>query len=408
MLASGMLVAQTPNATNTQTIGKFLKLSKVPSGLETDNVLVRGTDGIVKFVPRSSIGGGSQVNADWLATSGVAMILNKPTIVGEDISGANYIIVKGKGTPSENGLEFSSKYILAKNMSPNGSVKSANNRVKIIVFPGEYSFSGDIEFDTEFVDIISITNNADIIIKSTGNCIVSANDVYIKGINTLTKALYTINSTNSLLKLENCEGGDGSFGNGSGTYTNCIGGIGSFAGNGGIASGTFINCIAKAYSFGGNTGSGNGTASGKFINCESKGDFSFGKRTVSGTFINCKSGSYSFGQSGGTPNGETVSGTFTNCTAGGFSFGGNGNCTASGVFTNCTAGDYSFGGYNGIASGTFIECVGGLQSFAGESSGVLSGRLIRCSLTSGTFRTVSAQGKTRFCLNADFSINTQN
>lgn len=80
VLASGMLVAQTPNATNTQAIGKFLKLSKVPSGLENDNVLVRGTDGIVKSVPRSEFGGGSQVNADWNATSGAAMILNKPII----------------------------------------------------------------------------------------------------------------------------------------------------------------------------------------------------------------------------------------------------------------------------------------------------------------------------------------
>lgn len=60
VLASGMLVAQTPNATNTQTIGKFLKLSKVPSGLATDNVLVRGTNGIVKSVPRSEFGGGNQ------------------------------------------------------------------------------------------------------------------------------------------------------------------------------------------------------------------------------------------------------------------------------------------------------------------------------------------------------------
>ncbi len=59
VLASGMLVAQTPNATNTQTIGKFLKLSKVPSGLENDNVLVRGTDGIVKSVPRSEFGSGT-------------------------------------------------------------------------------------------------------------------------------------------------------------------------------------------------------------------------------------------------------------------------------------------------------------------------------------------------------------
>lgn len=59
VLVSGMLAAQTPNATNTQTIGKFLKLSKVPLGLETDNVLVRGNNGIVKFVPRSQFEGGS-------------------------------------------------------------------------------------------------------------------------------------------------------------------------------------------------------------------------------------------------------------------------------------------------------------------------------------------------------------
>jgi len=80
VLVSGMLTAQTPNATNTQTIGKFLKLSKVPSGLETDNVLVRGTDGIVKFVPRSEFAGGSQVNADWNAIGGPSEILNKPII----------------------------------------------------------------------------------------------------------------------------------------------------------------------------------------------------------------------------------------------------------------------------------------------------------------------------------------
>lgn len=58
VLVSGMLAAQTPNATNTQTIGKFLKLSKVPLGLETDAVLVRGSDdGIVKYVPTNVLGG---------------------------------------------------------------------------------------------------------------------------------------------------------------------------------------------------------------------------------------------------------------------------------------------------------------------------------------------------------------
>lgn len=98
VLVSGMLAAQTPNATNTQTIGKFLKLSKVPSGLETDNVLVRGTDGIVKFVPRSSISGSSQVNVDWESSSGVSQIINKPqfrTINGQSIFGTTDLTISG-------------------------------------------------------------------------------------------------------------------------------------------------------------------------------------------------------------------------------------------------------------------------------------------------------------------------
>lgn len=137
VLVSGMLTAQTPNATNTQTIGKFLKLSKVPSGLETDNVLVRGTDGIVKFVPRSSIGAGSQVNADWNAVSGLSQILNKPqfrTINGQSIFGSTNLTISG-GTSIAH-LEFDNTNLTVWN---NGKGNISTNTCF-----GENAFSSNI------------------------------------------------------------------------------------------------------------------------------------------------------------------------------------------------------------------------------------------------------------------------
>lgn len=77
VLAIGMMA----DAQTVQTIAKPLKLNIVAQGTTTDSVLVRGTDGIVKFVPRSQfIGGSSQVKADWNSTSGPSEILNKPII----------------------------------------------------------------------------------------------------------------------------------------------------------------------------------------------------------------------------------------------------------------------------------------------------------------------------------------
>ncbi len=77
VLAIGMMA----DAQTVQTIAKPLKLNIVAQGTAADSVLVRGADKIVKFVPRSAFGGGSQVNSDWNATTGVAQILNKPLIL---------------------------------------------------------------------------------------------------------------------------------------------------------------------------------------------------------------------------------------------------------------------------------------------------------------------------------------
>lgn len=238
---------------------------------------------------------------------------------------------------------------------------------------------------------------------------VTANDVFIKGVDVLQKQ-FKIGNNLGLLRVENCLGGDNSFSNNgvaSGTFVNCTAGNNSFGGNGGIASGTFIDCIAIYNSFG-----AGGEASGTFINCRANGN-SFGDNGVaSGTFTNCVvDGNGAFGRQG------TASGIFTNCTAGDDAFGGNGmangtfiNCTAGnrsygydavGTFINCIGGDQSFA-YNGTASGTFNNCIGGNNSFGGlPSVGTLTGKLYYCRLTSGSFQTLTGTGLMRACVDGN-------
>jgi len=262
---------------------------------------------------------------------------------------------------------------------------------------------------------------------------VTANDVFIKGVDVLEKQ-FKIGDNLDLLRVENCSGGAASFGaNGisaAGTFVNCRAGNASFGG-GGKASGTFIDCIAGNVSFGfgysssqGATGTfinciggnesfgvGAGGSSGTFTNCIG-GDSSFGYNGIaSGTYTDCVGGIQSFGYQG------TASGIFTNCIADDDGFGGNGtangtfiNCrsgirsygyNAVGTFTNCIGGDDSFGSY-GTASGTFNNCIGGDDSFGGKPSvGTLTGKLYYCRLTSGSFQTLTGTGLMRACVDGN-------
>ena len=266
------------------------------------------------------------------------------------IEGTHYLYVAGNGTPTENATELQNAYDTAKTLTPNGNPLAADNRVKIIVGTGKYEFlnSNPFTLDTQYIDIVSLTGDADVFLYTTNandkvtiqdNIIVNTNNIFIKGIDAstevwLSKELpiksgkFHITGDLENLALENCTGGDFSFGSGT-------------------ASGTFTNCTG--------------------------GDGSFGYEEASGTFTNCTGGANSFGSNG------TASGTFTNCTGGVGSFGSNG--TASGTFTNCTGGDNSFGYVE--ASGTFTNCTGGANSFG--SGGTLTGTLKFCTLTTGTF-----------------------
>lgn len=276
--------------------------------------------------------------------------------VGGGLEGTQYIYVTANGTDTENATKLQSAYDTAKTMSP-----SATNRITVICGNGNYNFSSNFVMDTQYIDLVSLDGNRSIIFNGTGTISITANDVFVKGVDVGNKNFSIANGLN-LLKVENCKGGTSSFGPSatvSGTFTDCQGGLYSFGGfGGGIASGVFNNCIGGESSFGGLGG------------------------IASGTFTDCQGGNGSFG---------------------GIEFFG--GATASGIFTNCQGGNLSFGG-EGTASGTFTNCVGGNGSFAG-GGGTISGKLYYCRLTAGAFTTVSGTGVTRLCIDGSNNENNQ-
>jgi len=303
---------------------------------------------------------------------------NIADLAASGLAGTNYIYVMADGTDVENATELSAAYTAAQGMSP-----SATNRITVIAGPGNYKFPSTFTMNTQYIDLVSLTGNTDVIFDFVGitdpfivdgggnitaisECLlINVDNVYVKGIK---GKLYSspdwdsywgAGSTDYILPsqvgnnlpnivLENCEGGIFSYG---GDYTN----IATTT-----VSGTFINCIGDVFSFAGkDAGSGSSTASGTFTNCTGK-DFSF----------------------------TAYSGT------------------ASGTFTNCIGGNGSFGGATGIASGTFTNCQGDVGSFGG-GGGTLTGKLYYCRLTAGSFQTVSGAGITRLCLDGSNVENNQ-
>lgn len=262
------------------------------------------------------------------------------------LSGSNYTFVEASGTPTENGLALSASYAAAKTFP-----LSSTNRFSILAGTGKYEFASDFMVDTDYIDIISLTGDRDVLITGNNTISVTATDAYLRGIDVGTKN-FTIADDLPLLKITNCKGGDLSFGGtpdpapGDPPLTQIL------------VNGTFINCEGGEFSF-----AGNGIASGRFENCTG-GDSSFGYDIIGGTFINC--------------------------TGGDFSFGG-GEADIDGYFENCTGGEGSFTITGTILDGTILkECTGDLYSFA--SAGFIEGNLYNCRLTSGTFNTLNVQG----------------
>lgn len=326
-----------------------------------------------------------------------------------DVPGTNYVIVKGTGTPTENGTELEEAYITAKTMSPD-----SDNIISLLVHPGYYEVATQFVMDTPYINLISLTSNRDINLILTGGgspILIDTDYTHVRGIN-IDDDYGPFEISNDLpnIVIENCKGGVNSFGKSniikvsgtfidceaynnsfghmseaSGVFIRCISGGNSF-GHMSEASGTFIDCKSQdGGSFGGGAGLGtNKIASGTFIRCSSIGLFSgpsFGYDEASGIFIDCESQSNnSFGH-------IVSSGEFTNCKSVGSAFGGPGGSTSSGVYNNCIAGDRSFGSDN----------VGS----------TLTGQLYYCRLTDGTFGSVSGTGRTYFCIDGNGDVNNQ-
>jgi hypothetical protein len=275
------------------------------------------------------------------------------------LSGSNYVFVKADGTPSQNATEFSASYAQAKNSSP-----SATNRIAVLVGPGEYTFASNFILDTQYIDVVSLTGECDVLVTGSGTIVITANDAYVRGIDVDIKN-FTVTASLPLLKVKNCKGGDYSFGG----YPLPV--VGSPVFPGYTIASTFIDCEGGDYSF-----AGNGSAYGSFTNCIG-GNYSFGNY-CDGTFINCTAGDYSFAYSADIEGGK---------------------------FQNCTAGDYSFASIGSIQSGTTLNnCIGGLDSFA-QGINSITGTLIGCILTNSSFNTlnVGLGGQLIACANSNGS-----
>ena len=351
--------------------------------------------------------------------------------------GTNWSFVYGNGSHTANATQLQSAFTSAKTKTPNGSPLSATNRFTIIVGSGYYQFASNFLVDANFIDIVSLTGNADVIFSGAGTIVVSTTNTFIKGIDVTTKnfTLTDGSALNNTIICENCKGGNGSFGenvdisgtflncvggtnsfggntlgSASGVFTNCTGGAGSFGGFGGIAGGVFNNCVGGQYSFGG----GGGTADGTFTNCIGA-NYSFGTSGTAsgvfkyckginesfgggsggssvGTFINCEGGENSFG---GGDNTSLSSGNYSYCKGGDGSFGGNG-ATASGNYEYCDGINGAFGGNGGAASGVFNYCNSGNNSFGGDSTtgGTASGEFNYCKAGTNSFAGSSLTGGT--------------
>lgn len=276
--------------------------------------------------------------------------------------GTNYIMVYGTGTPTENADELASAQDMALTMPrylgelpgetfytfhlgqtfissdnilyhkvlipgrylPDDNddfaeeiteAQAKSTRTTIIVAPGVYTFGTALSVETEGVDIVSLTGNADVMLNGIN---VTANNVYLKGLNLETN-IFSISNSNQTQKFENCIGkGDSSFCDTSGnkdSYFNSIA----------------INCIGGDHSFG---GCGDGT-----LECN-------------GILINCIGGESSFGGGNATPGNFT--GQATNCIGGIYSFGGgDGVESLTGVLKYCSITSGSFPG----SGGNLLYCI---------------------------------------------------
>jgi hypothetical protein len=328
-----------------------------------------------------------------------------------------YIIVRPSASATTNGTELRNAYAAAKAFTPNTAALSATNRATVILLPGRYDLGTTrLNLDTDFVDIIGLTDTPEqvvitsqVIISDSGTVYQTANDVKIKGVTIdrtgapagsgagRTAAYFPFPRATAITTWS----GDGTTmtiaANGHGLQTGDsvrISGSGNSSVDG-VFTVTRIDDNSFSYPSTVNAAGSIGTATERFNltyieNCVFSGDNSSGMRLIveySGTYRRCVGGAGSF--SGViTGSGANASGLFEDCTATSGSFGGS-NGSASGTFTRCSASSDSFGS---TASGVFTDCTAGATSFGGQAGGSASGTFLRCTVNGAGFGSSSSGG----------------
>lgn len=295
--------------------------------------------------------------------------------------------------------DLAEKYVEAKGLTPNGFPLSAINRAALILMPGVYVLPAELEFDTNYVDVIGLGAGDNPAVEFVGNTInVTAWDIRVVGLSTGTQQFKvtgrpditgaTGTSSNNTINIPN-----------HGLRPFDVVRFTSLAGGTGLSTDVryevaFFNFTPNSFRI-------------RLEGDESSTQFSTNitdatlavDSNQSQTFDACfGAGALSFGGL------STASGVFRNCFGGPGSFGTNGR--ASGVFIDCVGGPSAAFGSAGIASGLFTNCTGGNNSFGGDG-GVLNGRLYYCRLTNGTFPTVSGNGIIRLCIDGNNVENNQ-
>lgn len=268
-----------------------------------------------------------------------------------------FVVVQTTDNAATNGQNLLSAYTSARNTDPHGAPRSADNRVAVLVPPGQYDLvSGRLLLDTEFVDLVGISSapeNARIFGKTAGpgSGVIRqiANDVHIENLlvkctrnlgflsgNSTDPAAYYPNTLLAMTRVRNCRFETTAFGRStrthitySGTYENCH--VADYGlGGGGTASGTFRGCTGGNYTFG-----GLGAAAGVFYDCEMTGTAWNG--ALSGTMESCRWGAAVTTTGLGKVLRSTVQGTYRNDSSA--SIGGDLNVDGDLTVDNITAGN---------------------------------------------------------------------
>ena len=268
------------------------------------------------------------------------------------LAGTNYIFVSANGTDVENAAELQAAYDTAKTMS-----SSVTNRITVVAAPGNYNFgSTTFIMDTQYIDLVSLDGNRSVVFNSSNNggtISITANNVFVKGIDAQNKRFLVASSLN-FLKVENC-----------------------------IALGE--------YSFGGDFSTVLSSLPSTFINCEC-GDFGFYSQNINGTFIGCKTGGGSLGYNATF---STASGFFKDLDCGSFSLSNNN----TGTFINVRGGAFNSSNFSGL----FYYCV----FDSTNPVTIVGGKLYYCVSKVVNLPTVSGGGRTYYCINGDGTTNNQ-